>query len=300
MKALVTGGAGFIGSTLVDRLLAEGHAVDVVDDLSTGSLANLADGPGRPHNELTFHQLDIRDAGAGRPHRAAASPRWSSTSPPRPTCGCRWPTRCSTPRSTSSAASTCSRGRGAAGSRKVVFASSGGTIYGEPDAVRPAGQGVAPAAAAVALRRRQEGRSATTCTPTASCTSSSTPRSRWPTSTGPARTPTARPAWWRSSPARLLAGEPCTIFGDGAQTRDFVFVDDVVDAFVRAAERGERPAAQHRHRAGDLGQRAATASWPGPPACRRRPRSRPARSGELDRSCLTLLRRRTLTRGLTA
>ena len=43
MRALVTGGAGFIGSTLVDRLLAEGHAVDVVDDLSTGSLANLAD-----------------------------------------------------------------------------------------------------------------------------------------------------------------------------------------------------------------------------------------------------------------
>ncbi|RUP37913.1 MAG: NAD-dependent epimerase/dehydratase family protein, partial [Gordonia sp. (in: high G+C Gram-positive bacteria)] len=37
---------------------------------------------------------------------------------------------------------------------------------------------------------------------------------------------------------KLLAGEPCTIFGDGAQTRDYVFVDDVVDAFVRAAERG--------------------------------------------------------------
>ena len=37
---------------------------------------------------------------------------------------------------------------------------------------------------------------------------------------------------------RLLAGEPCTIFGDGEQTRDYVYVDDVVDAFVRAADRG--------------------------------------------------------------
>ena len=44
--------------------------------------------------------------------------------------------------------------------------------------------------------------------------------------------------WWPSSPGRLLAGEACTIFGDGTQTRDFVFVDDVVDAFVRAADRG--------------------------------------------------------------
>ena len=42
-KILVCGGAGFIGSHLVDRLLAEGHEVDVVDDLSTGSLTNLAE-----------------------------------------------------------------------------------------------------------------------------------------------------------------------------------------------------------------------------------------------------------------
>src|SRR5580692_6701807 len=59
MKVLVTGGAGFIGSTLVDRLLAEGHAVDVVDDLSTGSLANLAQARASG-GEVSFHQLDIR------------------------------------------------------------------------------------------------------------------------------------------------------------------------------------------------------------------------------------------------
>jgi UDP-glucose 4-epimerase len=42
-RLMVCGGAGFIGSHLVDRLLAEGHEIDVVDDLSTGSLTNLAD-----------------------------------------------------------------------------------------------------------------------------------------------------------------------------------------------------------------------------------------------------------------
>jgi UDP-glucose 4-epimerase len=65
VRLLVTGGAGFIGSRLVSRLVVEGHEVDVVDDLSTGSLANLAEaranalGP-TPTGALRFHQLDVR------------------------------------------------------------------------------------------------------------------------------------------------------------------------------------------------------------------------------------------------
>ena len=63
MKGLVTGGAGFIGSTLVDRLLAEGWAVDVVDDLSSGNLANLGEARADRSNEISFHQIDICSAG---------------------------------------------------------------------------------------------------------------------------------------------------------------------------------------------------------------------------------------------
>jgi len=60
MSWLVTGGAGFIGSHLAQRLLADGHRVLVLDDLSTGTLANLASI--QDHPQLEFHQADVRDA----------------------------------------------------------------------------------------------------------------------------------------------------------------------------------------------------------------------------------------------
>ncbi len=132
MKALVTGGAGFIGSTLVDRLLAEGHEVDVVDDLSTGSLANLADARSNPDHKFHLHRLDIRDASLvelierRRPevifHLAAQIDVRVSVADP-------------VLDAMINLIGTLNVLEGArrAGARKVVFASSGGTIYGDPD-----------------------------------------------------------------------------------------------------------------------------------------------------------------------
>ena len=60
MRVLVVGGAGFLGSHLVDRLLAEGHAVDVLDDLSSGSLANLAGARAEYVGAIKFHNTDVR------------------------------------------------------------------------------------------------------------------------------------------------------------------------------------------------------------------------------------------------
>src|SRR6266849_6813325 len=79
MRTLVTGGAGFIGSTLVDRLLAEGCDVDVVDDLSTGLLANLGDARAQRTRKCTF-----RRSLEGR-RRADGAPQARDRVPPRRT-----------------------------------------------------------------------------------------------------------------------------------------------------------------------------------------------------------------------
>ena len=107
MRALVTGGAGFIGSNLVDALLERGDDVSVVDDLSTGRRENL-DGAW-PRRRL--HEASVTD-GARMPRCSPRSgPRPSSTSPPRSTSAARSPIRPSTPRSTSAAPPSCSRPR---------------------------------------------------------------------------------------------------------------------------------------------------------------------------------------------
>jgi UDP-glucose 4-epimerase len=232
----VTGGGGFIGSTLVDRLLAEGHSVDVIDDLSTGSLGNLSDARNNPTHQFTFHHLDIRSPEVvdlmvrRRPevvfHLAAQAD-----------------VRVSVARPVHDAESyiigslQVLEGARQAGARKLVFASSGGTIYGEPDPAdlpvkeshpqRPLSPyGVAKKVVSDYLHAYREIHNLEyTALALANVY-------------GPRQDAHGEAGVVAIFAGRLLAGEACTIFGDGAQTRDFVYVDDVVDAFARAGERG--------------------------------------------------------------
>jgi UDP-glucose 4-epimerase len=237
MKTLVTGGAGFIGSTLVDRLLAEGHAVEVLDDLSTGSLANLAEARADRTNRLTFHQIDVRD-----PHVVDLIARR------QPEVifhlAAQIDVRVSVARPAFDAEVNVGgtinvlEGARAAGTRKVVAASSGGTIYGEvaprdlpareSQPMAPVSPyGVAKRAALEYLRvyRHLHGLEFTALA--------------LANVYGPRQDPLGEAGVVAIFAARLLADEACTVYGDGEQTRDYVFVDDCVDAFVRAANRGD-------------------------------------------------------------
>jgi UDP-glucose 4-epimerase len=232
--ALVTGGAGFIGSTLVDRLLAEGHSVDVVDNLSTGSLANLAEARAMGAGRFHFHQLDVRSEDLVRLmqrrkpevvyHLAAQADVRVSVKDPVFDADVNV-----------LGSLRVLEGARLTGSRKVVFASSGGTIYGDVSELpvkESAPQhplspyGVAKKAVGDYLFAYRELHGLEYAALALANVY------------GPRQDPNGEAGVVAIFAGKLLAGEPCLVYGDGKQTRDFVYVDDVVDAFSRAGERG--------------------------------------------------------------
>jgi len=166
--------------------------------------------------------------------------------------------------------------------RKVVFAASGGTLYGEPEELpvreshpqRPLSPyGVSKKAAGDYLVTYRELHGVEF---TALALSNVY---------GPRQDPHGEAGVVAIFAGRLLANEPCTVFGDGEQTRDFVYVDDVVDAFARAATKGSGLLANigtgRETSVNQLYDSMASAAGVTSP-----PRYAPARAGELARSSL--------------
>jgi len=234
MKAMVTGGAGFIGSTLVDRLLAEGWRVDVVDDLSSGSLGNLATARAQPDRHFSFHRMDVASPALldliahRRPdvlfHLAAQADVRVSVA--RPVFD-----------ATVNILGTLNicEGAVASGAGKVIFAASGGTLYGSPDELpvregqpqtpeSPYGVSKKAAGDYLYYYRQVRGLEYTALA--------------LANVYGPRQDPHGEAGVVSIFAGKVLSHERPVIFGDGSQTRDFVYVDDVVDAFVRAVDKG--------------------------------------------------------------
>jgi UDP-glucose 4-epimerase len=232
---LVTGGAGFIGSHLCDRLLAEGRRVVAVDDLTTGRIANLAEARGYGQ-QFTFHNMDIRLEELRtifERHRPEAVMHLAAQA--------SVPVSVEDPQKDASVnvmgllnVLECAA---ATGTRKVVFAASGGTLYGEPsslpvkESARNRARPISPYGISKAIgldylsfyRRTRDLDFAALALANVY---------------GPRQDPFGEAGVVAIFAAAMLAGKPPTIFGDGEQTRDFVFVDDTVHAFSLAAERG--------------------------------------------------------------
>jgi UDP-glucose 4-epimerase len=226
-RAIVTGGAGFVGSHLADRLLGEGAEVLAIDDLSTGKADRLA-GPA----ELDV--LDVADFDALEPvvakfkpdtifHLAAQASVTVSVSDP-------WLDEAVNVRGTLNVAEAARR----AGA-PIVFSSTGGALYGS-DAPRPTSEDEP----AVPLSPYGASKLAGESYLRAWAASSESPHTicRLGNVYGPRQSPHGEAGVVAIFSHKIWSGEPPTLFGDGAPTRDYVYVEDVTDALVKAAGSG--------------------------------------------------------------
>jgi UDP-glucose 4-epimerase len=231
-RAVVTGGAGFIGSNLVDRLVDDGTEVLVVDDLSTGMLSRLANA--RRRGQVQVHQLDVRapelrDVIVGFTPRvvfhlaAQIDVRVSVADPVR-----------DAEINLLGTINVLDAARQAAVER-VVFASSGGATFGDTDHIptpesverrpdSPYGVSKLVVDSYLDYYRRAYGLDYMSL--------------GFSNVYGPRQDPHGEAGVVAKLAGDLLGGRVPTIYGDGLQTRDFVFVEDVTDACVRAAAIG--------------------------------------------------------------
>ncbi len=228
-RALVTGGAGFIGANLVDRLIDDGAEVLVVDDLSSGKLERLSQA--RRAHHVQVHQLDVRDKDLAEViarfgpdvvfHLAAQIDVRHSVEDPLTDASIN------VTGTVNVLAATV-----AAGVDRLVFASSGGAIFGEaskvptPERSRRSPRspyGVSKLVADEYLRYFHEAHGLNYVS------------LGFANVYGPRQDPHGEAGVVAIFTRALLDGDRPVIFGDGTQERDYVFVEDVTDACVRAA-----------------------------------------------------------------
>lgn len=226
-RVLVTGGCGFIGSHLVQALLARGARVRVLDDLSSGRVENL----GAARADVELHQADLRDPAAVA--RACAGVAVVYHQAARP----------SVPRSVEDPQGTFDvnvlgthhllLAARAAGARRLVMASSSSVYGDQPELPKHEGMAPMPASpyAAQKLAGEQLGMAFSRSL------GLEVVALRYFNVYGPRQDPTsAYAAVIPAFVAALLAGRAPTIFGDGEQTRDFTYVEDVVRANLAAGD----------------------------------------------------------------
>lgn len=282
VRALVTGAAGFIGSTLVDRLLADGHTVAGLDNFATGratNLEHLADNPSHVFVEADIVTADLQGIlDEHRPevvfHLAAQIDVRHSVADPQFDASVNV---IGTVRLAEAARQT--------GVRKVVHTSSGGSIYGTPpvyptpetvptDPASPYAAGKVAGEIYLNTFRHLYGLDCSHIAPG--------------NVYGPRQDPHGEAGVVAIFAQALLSGKPTRVFGDGGNTRDYVFVDDVVDAFVKAA--GEAGGGQRFNvgtgiETSDRELHSAVAAAVGGPDD---PEFAPPRLGDLRRSCLDI------------
>jgi UDP-glucose 4-epimerase len=282
VRALVTGAAGFIGSTLVDRLLSDGHTVAGLDNFASGRATNiehLAEDPQfvfleadivtadlssmldehRP--EVVFHlaaQIDVR--------HSVADPQFDASVNVIGTVRLAEAARL-------------------AGVRKIIHTSSGGSIYGTPpsyptseqvptDPASPYAAGKVAGEIYLNTFRHLYGLECSHIAPA--------------NVYGPRQDPHGEAGVVAIFAQALLSGKPTKVFGDGSNTRDYVYVDDVVDAFINAAGSvggGQRFNVGTGVETSDRELHSAVATAVGAPDD---PEYQPPRLGDLKRSCLDI------------
>jgi UDP-glucose 4-epimerase len=285
MRVAVTGGAGFIGSTRVDRLLAEGCEVDVIDNLASGRLSNL-DGA-KATGAMTFFEVDICDPavinllGERRPeiifHLAAQADVRVSIARPEFDASVNV-----------IGSINILEGARKAGSSRVIAAASGGTLYGEP-----VGNQIPTPESAEQRPLSPYGVSKKSMIDYLAAYQAlygiEFVALALGNVYGPRQDPHGEAGVVAIFAERLLKNDEVVIFGTGDQTRDFVYVDDVVDAFWRASTRGAglviNIGTGRELSVNDLFSAMAAVTGTTAPAA-----FKPARPGELLRSCLDVQR----------